>query len=181
MLEWLAQIDRAIFLFLNVQAANPVTDLCMPVITSDTLLRIAYAITVILVLWKGDRRLRWTVLVSAVTLLLTDQLAANFLKNYFDRPRPCHTLPDINLLVNCGAGFSMPSAHAANAFGQAIVWGMRAKHLLWYLLGIAFVIAISRVFVGVHYPGDVLVGGGVGVLIGLLTHTLGSRWISPKR
>jgi undecaprenyl-diphosphatase len=177
MLEWLASIDKAIFLFINVRLANPVTDLCMPVITSDWLLRILYAIAVFLILWKGDRRLRLMVIFSALTLALTDQVVANFLKHYFERPRPCRTLPDIHLLVNCGAAFSMPSAHAANSFGQALLWGMPSRRLLPYLVTIAGVIAFSRVFVGVHYPFDVLVGTIVGGLIGAGMSLLGSYLI----
>lgn len=180
MLEWLATLDRAIFLFVNVQLANPVTDFCMPIITSDLVLRVLYVIAIVLLFWKGDCRIRRTVALSAVTLLLTDQIAAHLLKGFFERLRPCHTLDEINLLVNCGAGFSMPSAHAANAFGQAIVWGMRARHLIWYLFAIAFVVAISRVFVGVHYPGDVLVGMLVGASVGIAVHYFGSRWVDPS-
>jgi undecaprenyl-diphosphatase len=180
MLEWLATLDRAIFLFINVQLANPVTDFCMPIITSDMVLRVLYAIVVVLILWKGNRQLRWTVLVSGVALLLTDQISAHLMKGFFERPRPCHSLDEINLLVNCGAGFSMPSAHAANAFGQATVWGLRARTFVWPLLIFAFLIAISRVFVGVHYPGDVLVGMLVGASVGIAVHYFGARWVDPS-
>ncbi len=182
MLEWLAEIDKAVFLFINVQLANPVTDWLMPVITSDMVLRVLYAVAIVLILWKGNSRLRWTVIVSAVALLLTDQIAAHLLKPFFERPRPCHTLEDINLLVNCGAGFSMPSAHAANAFGQATVWGLRARFYFWPLMAVALLIAISRTFVGVHYPADILVGALVGIMAGTATHFFGTRWIDrPSR
>lgn len=182
MLEWLAEIDKAIFLFINVQLANPVTDWLMPIITSDMVLRVLYAIAIVLVLWKGNCRMRWTVALSAVTLLLTDQIAAHLLKGLIERPRPCHSLEAINLLVNCGAGFSMPSAHAANAFGQATVWGLRARFYFWPLMAIAFLIAISRAFVGVHYPADILVGALVGIAAGTAIHYFGSQWIDrPPR
>lgn len=177
MLEWLAALDRAIFLFINVQLANPITDFCMPIITSDWVLRVLYGIAILLILWKGDRKLRLMVIFSGLTLALTDQVVANFLKHFFERPRPCLTLPDIHLLVNCGSAFSMPSAHAANSFGQALLWGMRSKRLLPYMVMIAGVIALSRVFLGVHYPFDILVGAIVGGLIGLGMNLLGSYLI----
>lgn len=167
MLEWLDSVDRAIFLFVNVQLANPVTDFTMPILTSNDFLRISYAIAAILLLWKGNRQLRWAVLFSALTLLATDQLSANFLKDYFDRPRPCHTLTDIHLLVNCGAGFSMPSAHAANAFGQAGMFMLLARKYAPHLLIFAALVALSRVFVGVHYPFDIVVGMVIGLVIGM--------------
>ncbi|MCK4371896.1 MAG: phosphatase PAP2 family protein, partial [candidate division Zixibacteria bacterium] len=118
MLEMLSAIDRGLFLFVNMQLANPVTDFIMPIITSDQLLRVAYGAAMAILLWRGNARLRWLVLFSAVALLLTDQLAANVLKELIERPRPCHLMEQVHLLVGCGGGYSMPSAHAANAFGQ---------------------------------------------------------------
>lgn len=180
MLETLKIIDEALFLFLNFSIANPVTDLIMPIVTSDMLLRIGYGLTVILLLWKGDARLRWLVLFSALALLLSDQSSSKFLKPMFERIRPCHVLDDINLLVGCGGGYSMPSSHAANAFAQAALFSFAIKKTRWYLWGIAGVIAISRVFVGVHYPFDVLAGSALGILIGFIVALLFFKIIDKK-
>jgi undecaprenyl-diphosphatase len=168
MIETLNDLDKSIFIFLNSTIANPITDFAMPIITSDMLLRICYGIAVILLLWKGDARLRWLVLFSAVALLLSDQAASKLLKPMFERIRPCHVLENINLLVNCGAGYSMPSSHAANAFAQGALFSLVVKKTKWYLWVIAGLIAISRVFVGVHYPFDVLVGSVIGIIIGIV-------------
>ncbi|MBD3402769.1 phosphatase PAP2 family protein [candidate division GN15 bacterium] len=187
MLEWLIEIDRALFLFLNMTIANPVTDAIMPVVTSDDLLRVMYGLALILCLWKGDARLRWLVLFSGITLTLTDQTAANFLKHAIERPRPCHEgqfIEQINLLVGCGGGYAMPSAHAANSFGQALMFGIAYRKVRWYLIGFAALVSISRVFVGVHYPFDVLggalLGGLLGTLVFLLFEFLRRRWLPPK-
>ena len=166
MLEYLAGIDQALFLFINVYLANPVTDVIMPVVTSDMLLRVMYGAGVAILLWRGDRRLRWLVLFSAVTLLLTDQLSSNLLKELIARPRPCHELSQIYLLVNCGAGFSLPSSHAANLFGQAALFSYHVRAARWYLILFASLVALSRIFVGVHYPLDVLAGGMLGLFVG---------------
>ena len=170
MLDDLAGLDRAIFLFFNVHMANTVTDIVMPLVTSDTLLRIAYLMAALILLWKGDRRTRWLVLFSALTLAVTDQMVSHWLKPLIARPRPCHTLPidSIRLLVGCGSGYSMPSSHAANAFGQAILFGLAFRRAIWWLVGLAVVIAFSRVFVGVHYPGDILTGSLLGALTGFV-------------
>lgn len=169
MLEFLAQIDRSLFLFINHTLANPVTDFIMPYITSGMGLKILYGIAMVLVLALGNARLRWMVLFSLVVVLLTDQISANFLKDVFGRMRPCHSLDpsQINLLVGCGGGKSMPSAHAANAFGQAVFWGWANKKIGIYLYLYAALVALSRVFVGVHYPFDILVGAIIGFTIGL--------------
>lgn len=166
MLEYLAGIDRALFLFINVYLANPVTDVIMPVVTSDMLLRTMYGAGLAMLLWRGDRRLRWLVLFSAVALLLTDQLSSNLLKELIARPRPCHELSQIYLLVDCGAGFSMPSSHAANVFGQAALFSYHVRATRWYLILFASLVALSRIFVGVHYPFDVLAGGMLGFFVG---------------
>ncbi|MDX9858539.1 MAG: phosphatase PAP2 family protein [candidate division Zixibacteria bacterium] len=178
MLEWLIEIDRAVFFFLNVTIANPVTDAVMPIVTSDNILRILYGLAMLLCLWRGDARLRWLVLFSGIALALTDQSAANFLKHAIERPRPCHDgqfLTPINLLVHCGGGYSMPSAHAANSFGQALLFGLAYHRVRWYLIGFAAIVSLSRVSVGVHYPGDVLVGAAVGSLVGSVVFVVFQR------
>lgn len=169
MLEFLANFDRDLFLFINHTLANPVTDLIMPYITSDFILKISYAVAMMLVLIFGNARLRWMVLVSLIVILLTDQISAGLLKGVIGRMRPCHALDpsQINLLVGCGGGKSMPSAHATNAFGQAIFWSWGHKKVGPYLFIYAALIALSRVFVGVHYPFDVLVGAIIGFSVGI--------------
>ena len=166
MLEYLTGIDRALFLFINVYLANPVTDVIMPVVTSDMLLRVMYGAGVAILLWRGDRRLRWLVLFSAMALLLTDQLSSNLLKELIARPRPCHELSQYYLLVDCGAGFSLPSTHAANVFGQAALFSYHVRAARRYLILFASLVALSRIFVGVHYPLDVLAGGMLGFFVG---------------
>lgn len=167
MLENLQAIDRAVFLFINGGLANPVTDFIMPIVTSDHTLRVLYGLAVALLLWKGNARLRWMVLFSAMVLLLTDQFTANLLKDWIGRLRPCRSLTEVHLLVGCGSGFSMPSAHSANSFAQAALFGFHFPRFRWYLYGLAAVIALSRVFVGVHYPFDILAGAAIGTGIGL--------------
>jgi len=180
MLETLIEIDRSLFLFLNVSLANPVTDFVMPIVTSDNLLRIAYALAMLLILWRGDARLRWLVLVSIIVLAFTDQLSAGLLKPMIGRLRPCHVLDNINLLVGCGGGKAMPSSHAANAFGQAILFALLYARVRWWLVGLATLIAISRVFVGVHYPGDIIAGALLGTLVALAMAFMFERLIEKR-
>lgn len=164
----LEQIDKAIFMFINMTLSNQVTDFIMPIITADNLLRIGYLSVLILILIKGSKNLRWAALFSLLVILLTDQIAAGLLKPLIERARPCHIfmIDEINLLVNCGGGKSMPSAHASNAFGQAMFFILINKRLKYYLLIFAFLVSISRVFVGVHFPADVFVGAAIGALFG---------------
>ncbi len=166
MLEILQQIDTDIFFFINVTIANPVTDFLMPLITNDKGLRVIYALAMVILLWKGNKTLRWMVLGSIFVMLIADQTSAGFLKNLIGRLRPCHTFDHetINLLVGCGGGKSMPYAHAANAFGQAVFFSYFYKKARIYLYTYATLIALSRVFVGVHYLSDIIAGALVGTI-----------------
>ncbi len=163
---WLGAIDQTLFFFINQTIANPVTDILMPFVTNDMNLRIFYATCLFVILWKGDTKLRLAVIFSLVTVAICDQAVSTFLKPMLDRPRPCHEL-EVHLLVGCGGGLSMPSSHAANLFGQAFFFRKVAPFTAKYLIPLAIVVALSRVFVGVHYPADILVGSAIGTLAGI--------------
>jgi O-acetyl-ADP-ribose deacetylase (regulator of RNase III)/membrane-associated phospholipid phosphatase len=168
MLELVGQllaIDRAVFVFINSTIANPVTDLIMPFLTADLHLKIFYGAGLILILVRGNRRLKWAILFSLLTLAVTDQLSSAVIKPLIARPRPCWNM-QVHLLTGCGAGFSMPSSHAANLFGQAYFFRTVVPSWSKYLIPLAVMVGLSRVFVGVHYPGDVLIGASLGTLAG---------------
>ena len=122
----------------------------------------------ILILWQSDVRLRWLVLVSILNMAATDQLASHVFKPRIERARPCQIMENIKLLVNCGAGFAMPSSHAANAFGQAAIFGLLLEKVRLPLIILASLVAFSRVFVGVHFVGDILAGALLGLFAGLI-------------
>jgi undecaprenyl-diphosphatase len=164
---WLAGIDRAVFIFINSTLANPVTDFIMPILTRDLHLKIVYGAIMLFLLIKGPNRLRWAVLFSAVVVTLTDQTASSLIKPALERLRPCKVM-EVHLLVGCGAGFSMPSSHAANLFGQAYFFFGVSRPSARYLIPFAIVVALSRVFVGVHYPADIIVGAALGTILGYL-------------
>lgn len=165
LIHWLGSIDRAVFFFVNTTIANPVTDFFMPLVTIDLHLKIFYGLCLGIILWKGDKRLRLAIIASLIVVTITDQLSSAVLKPLFERPRPCWNM-EVHLLVGCGSGFSMPSSHAANLFGQAYLFREIARPSAKYLIPLAIVVALSRVFVGVHYPADILVGAALGTLSG---------------
>lgn len=179
LIAWLGSIDRALFFFINTTIANPVTDFLMPLVTADLHLKIFFGLCLITILWKGDKRLRIAVIFSLIVVTITDQLSSTVLKHMIERPRPCHIM-DVHLLVGCGSGFSMPSSHAANLFGQAYFFREIARPSAKFLIPLAIIVALSRVFVGVHYPADILVGAAVGTLsgwaVGAGYNYIYSRW-----
>ncbi|MBI4654898.1 MAG: glycosyltransferase family 39 protein [Nitrospirae bacterium] len=102
--------------------------------------------------------------IAAISVGISDGMG-NILKTLFERPRPCQVLQGINLLVGCTGSFSFPSNHAANAFSfsAGLAYFFRGAGIPLYLL--AVIIAFSRIYVGVHYPSDVVFGALLGTLI----------------
>lgn len=184
-MQTLFEIDAALFRLINSTLANPVTDILMPILTDLNRHWWGWVIFGSVWIWlmtgfgpKG--RSAGVLLLVAVTI--SDQLNSAVLKDLFARPRPCHpvdpagpaggsmVVEGVRLLVDCGGGFSFPSSHAANNFAAAFLVRGYFPERGALFLAIAAVIALSRTFVGVHYPGD-LAGGavvGAGVAAGVL-------------
>jgi undecaprenyl-diphosphatase len=122
------------------------------------------ALAPILAAWARAPILR-TTLVTAAAVWSAD-LLATLLKSAFDRPRPFES-HHVDVLVSGTVGASLPSGHAATAFAGAVVLRGLLGRGGPALFALATVIAVSRVYVGVHYPFDVLVGALLGALVGL--------------
>ena len=109
-------------------------------------------------------------MILAVTL--ADQVSVHLFKNTFQRLRPCHE-PALNGLVHlfngeCGGKFGFVSSHATNSFNFALL-SLLFIRKRWYTISIilwALVIGYSRIYLGVHYPGDVICGSLLGALVG---------------
>ena len=107
------------------------------------------------------RRFPLGAVLAAVSYGVTTVLS-NLLKVAFDRPRPPVEHPEIHPLVAVPSSASMPSGHAAGAFAAAVAVGLVHPRLRWPLIALAALIALSRVWLGVHYPSDVIAGAALG-------------------
>ena len=113
-----------------------------------------------------------------ISLPLNDSICAQLLKPFFERVRPSHiSIEGLNLLVSKGGKWSMPSNHASNMFSLAVILSYFYDRFKIPLFLLAIMIAISKVYVGVHYPGDVIVGALVGYSISWIVITL---WVILK-
>ena len=115
----------------------------------------------------GGKKGRITGIVLVASLILIDFLNSYPLKFLFARIRPCNALPDVRTLVPTSTSYSFPSSHATNIFGLATILSNKYRNFRFYFFSVALVVGISRVYVGVHYPFDVLAGALVGILCGL--------------
>ena len=129
-------------------------------------------------LYRRDRRLLVFAFIALLAVGISDYLCYQQFKPFFERVRPCHALHKVRLLqAGCGSEFGFPSNHAANAFATyaAAFYVYRGKWIRLATGMIAGLVSISRVYLGVHYPGDVLAGAVVGLLVGAA-----SIWILRK-
>jgi len=160
----MADLDLFLFRAINRDLSNAFFDLLMPVITNPGPFLVPFAGAGIGLLVWGGRKGRLAV-VTALVLLLVSNAANELLKFWIQRPRPCQVLEAVRLLVGCTRSLSFPSSHAANITAQAALFAYLYRPLAFPLFLVAAAVGYSRVYVGVHYPADV-VGG---VLVGLIS------------
>ena len=139
----------------------------MPFITEGKHWYIFYAIMWLYLVIKGGAKGRVAAVMILVLIFCTDQ-ASNILKEWIGRIRPCKVLPGVNLLVGCASAYSFPSNHAMNNFAAATMFTYFYPRMKYALFIGAFLVSISRVFCGVHYPSDILGGALIGTVIALL-------------
>jgi undecaprenyl-diphosphatase len=168
-LRKLINLDQKVFYFINCRLKNSFLDWIMPIITNEHYYRIPFLVLLIGLMAFGSRTVRTALLLVLIVITIADQLC-NLIKRKVGRKRPGIVLPNMNQMVKAGK-LSFPSNHSANNLGTAVVISMfSVKMGIWFLVG-AIIIGFSRVYCGVHYPVDVLIGFVIGLLVALVVYT----------
>lgn len=169
-MEGLLHMDGQILLFLQEAVRNPILDPVMKVITTLGNAGIFWIVlTLLLLIFPKTRRIGW---MSACALIFSLLINNILLKNLVARTRPYYMVEGLMPLIKKPTEFSFPSGHAGSSFASACVLYRRLpKKFGVPILILAVLISFSRLYVGVHYPSDVLAGA----LTGLLCSWLGEK------
>ncbi|MEO7443898.1 MAG: phosphatase PAP2 family protein [Ferruginibacter sp.] len=183
-MQKLKALDRVMFSYLNGSWHNPVFDYALPIMRHAYFWAPLYLFILVLVLQNSRKNVLLWLLFTALVVTLSDYISSDLIKENFFRLRPCNDLtlvPPARLLLSYRPqSSSFISSHAANHFCIAMFFFLTLKNLmgkygLWLFAWAAF-ICYAQVYVGVHYPLDVIAGAIVGIVFGYLCGTLANRY-----
>lgn len=156
----------------------------MPLVREATFWVPLYLFMALLIVINFGKKSIYWLLAAVATAGLTDSISSKIIKPFFARPRPCMDevfSHKITLLASyCGGNGSFTSSHATNHFGLAVFFFITLKHIMpkgvYFFFVWAALVCYAQIYVGVHYPTDIIGGMVLGAVIGLITGKIHNRF-----
>ena len=182
MIEEILKLDSKLFLYLNNLGTSKfdIFWISLSKIEANILM---YLFLILLFFYNQKIRPKliyifYFFFVIALMIIITDQ-GANIFKDSFQRLRPCYNESIIDSLrlvkENCGGKYGFFSAHASNSFSLAIFFGLlfinRIRYIIMITIVYASLISYSRIYLGVHYPIDIIFGSFFGIFVGFVMYS----------
>ena len=159
--------DTEVFYWIKEHLQSPSLDLWVKVLSNKNNYLIPLLATIAAFIFLRKKQGLWFVIVAILAIMTNDFIGHQILKPLFARIRPCHVLDVLNS-VHCTHSFSLPSILAGNLFAYATVHSLFFKGSGWVVFPLAFLGSTTRVYLGVHYPTDIMLGGLCGIISGVL-------------
>ncbi len=181
MIEFFRRIDISVFYFFNHNLSNYSLDAFFSFVTEVRNWMPVYILTFLWLVLLGGKKGRIAALMLLLLVAVTDQFGYKVLKEFFARPRPFKVLADVLLPAGPRGAYSFPSNHALNNFAVAAFLSMVYQKQKTVFFTIASIIAVSRVYLGVHYPSDIIGGAIIGIGFGYLFGLVYRKFSEEKR
>ena len=185
---WLS-LDTRLFRFFNGTIKNPYLDVIMPVVTDLRRWRI-----VLLLVWAGlviigGSKGRYAALLLIPIIAASDQLSSSLIKPLVERLRPCEVLGNVHfwygpqgwietptqVIGGFKTSYSFPSSHAANITSSMLFLALAYRRWMALPIVVLLLVSVSRIYIGVHWPSDVLAGMVIGAIIALIAYAIFRR------
>ncbi len=167
-MNYILNWDIALFKFINEKLSCHFMDVLMLLFSDKEFwIPTVLGLLAILAIFGGTKG-KWAALVALIAIAINDPICARIIKPLIGRLRPSWTIAE-RLLTDRGGRFSFPSNHSSNSLALTTAVGFFKRKTLWLFIPISLIVGFSRIYVGVHYPLDVLAGFIIGGCVGWAT------------